>query len=165
MTLIGASCDLSLEANDLSAFETFFGHNLRSNVVNAFSRAQIGRTVYTSKQYVKAKRRNNYTMTFRDGMQIKYGQIEFFCSYKETNESPNEMKLAFVNEFSCAGITLLQDTVTGGTCFHIVSLQETPVKRTVVALENILGKVVFLDLSSMPGIVFAAHFPNTLERD
>lgn len=165
VTLIGASCDLSLEANDLSAFETFFGHNLRSNVVNAFSRAQIGRTVYTSKQYVKAKRRNNYTMTFRDGMQIKYGQIDFFCSYKETNESPNEMKLAFVNEFSCAGITLLQDTVTGGTCFHIVSLLETPVKRTVVALENILGKVVFLDLSSMPGIVFAAHFPNTLERD
>jgi len=31
-------------------------------------------------------------------------------------------------------------------------------------LDHILGKVVFFDLTSMPGIVFAANFPNTLEK-
>lgn len=54
----------------------------------------------------------------------------------------SEIKFAFVNEFSVAGINLLQDTLTGGTCFHIVSLLEAPVKRTVVALESILGKLM-----------------------
>lgn len=104
-------------------------------------------------------------MIFCDGMQIKYGQIELFCSYKETSEGQNELKLAFVNEFAVAGINLLWDTLTGGTCFHIVNLLEVPVKRTVVELESILGKLMFIDLSSMPGIVFAAYFPNKLERD
>lgn len=74
-------------------------------------------------------------------MQIKYGQIELLCSYKETSEGQNEMNLVFVNEFAVVGINLLRDTVTGGTCFHIVSLLEVPVKRTVVGLESILGKL------------------------
>lgn len=93
-------------------------------------------------------------------MQIKYGQIELLCSYRETSECPNEIKFAFVNEFSLAGINLLQDSLTEGACFL-----EVPVKRTVVAPESILGKLMFIDLSSMPGIVFVAHFPNRLERD
>ena len=133
--------------------------------MKAYNRAQIGKTVYTSKQYVKAIQRNNYTVLFRDGMEIKYGQIELLCSYKETRMCQNEITFAFVNEFSVAGIHLLQDCLTGGTCFHIASLLEVPVKRTVVAFERILGKLMFIDLSSMPGIVFAAHFPNILERD
>ena len=93
------------------------------------------------------------------------GQIDFFLSCKDVQKSLNERYLAFVNEFLCAGIHLLQDTVTGGTCFHIVSLLGTPVERTVLPLENILSKVVFLNLSSMPGIAYTAHFPNILERD
>lgn len=71
----------------------------------------------------------------------------------------SEIKFAFVIEFSVAGITLVQ------TGFHIVSLLEAPVKRTVVARESILGKLMCIDLSSMPGIFFVVHFPNTLERD
>lgn len=55
--------------------------------------------------------------------------------------------------------------MTGGTCFHIVSLLEVPVKRTVNTLESILGKSMFIDLSSIPGIVFVAHFPTKRERD
>lgn len=104
-------------------------------------------------------------MLFCDGAQIKYGQIKLLCSYKEPNEGQNEIKLAFLNEFAVASINLLQDTLTGGTCFHIVSLLEVPVRKTVVGLESILAKLMFIDLSSMPGIVFAAHFPNKLERD
>jgi hypothetical protein len=42
---------------------------------------------------------------------------------------------------------------------------ETPVSTFVIALEQVLGKVAFLDLTSMPGILFAAYFPNTLEKD
>ncbi len=104
-------------------------------------------------------------MFFCNERQIKYGQIELLCSFKETSECQNEIKLAFVNVFSVANINLLQDTLTGGTCFHVVALLEVPVKRTVVTLERILGKLMFMNLSSMSGIVFVAHFPNRLERD
>ena len=67
-------------------------------------------------------------------------------------------------EFAVADLSLLQDTLTGGTCFHIVTLLEVPV-RTAVALESILGKLMCMELSSMPGIVFVAHFPNRLGRE
>lgn len=59
----------------------------------------------------------------------------------------------------------MQDALTGGTCFHIVCLLEAPVKRAVVALDSFLGKLICIDLSSMPGIFFVAHFPNKLELD
>lgn len=165
VTMMGTPFSRCLETDDMSLLEHFLGQGLHTNVVKAYNRAQKGKTVYTSKQYVKAKRRNNSTVIFCDGMQIKYGQIALLCSYKETSEDQNEINLAFVNEYAVAGINLLRDTLTGGTCFHIVSLLEVPVKRIVVGLESILGKLMFIDLSSMPGIVFAAHFPNKLERD
>lgn len=72
-------------------------------------------------------------------------------------------KWALVHEFKDAGFSLLHDSVTNGTCSHVVPLLETSV-NTVVSLDHILGKVVFFDLKSMPGIVFAANFPNTLEK-
>lgn len=165
VAMLGASFDRCLETDDIFLLEQFLGQALHSNVVKAYNRAQIGKIIYTSQQYVKTKRRNNYTVLFCDGAQIKYGQIKLLCSYIEPNEGQNEIKLAFLNEFAVASINLLQDTLTGGTCFHIVSLLEVPVRKTVVGLESILGKLMFIDLSSMPGIVFAAHFPNKLERD
>ena len=92
--------------------------------------------------------------------QIKYGQIDFFFTSEESGD-----KCALISEFEKAGFSLLQDTVTHGTCFHVVTLLETPVNTVVISLEHVLGIVVILDLTSMPGIVFAAHFPNTLEKD
>lgn len=55
--------------------------------------------------------------------------------------------------------SLVHDSVTNGTCSHVVPLLETSV-NTVVSLDHTLGKV-FFDLTSMPGIVFAANFQNT----
>ena len=80
--------------------------------------------------------------------------------------SPRESddKLALIDEFKRAGFSLLQDDVTHGTCFHVVPLLENATNTVVVALEHVISKVVFLDITSMPGIVFAAHYPNTLER-
>lgn len=99
-------------------------------------------------------------MFFCNETQIKYGQIEFFFTSEESGA-----KWALISEFESAGFSLLQDTLNNGTCFHVAPLLDTPVNTVVVALEHVLGKVVFLDLTSMPGIVFAAHFPNTLEKD
>lgn len=82
-----------------------------------------------------------------------------------SEELGHNSELAIVTEFESAGFHLLRDCVTNGTCFHIAVLLEVPVNVTVVPVEHILGKVVFLDLSSMPGIVFVANFPNTLEKD
>ncbi len=52
---IGASFNLSLEAEDVSLVEQFLGQNLHNNVAKAYNRAKVGKTVYTTKQYVKAK--------------------------------------------------------------------------------------------------------------
>lgn len=79
-------------------------------------------------------------MLFCDGRKLKYGQIDLLCSHKKNSECEIDTKFAFVNEFSAAGKNLLQDTQTGGTCFHIVSLMEAPIKRKIVPLQNILGK-------------------------
>lgn len=157
--LIGASSELQLEAVHLSAMEKHAGHRIHSKTVRTFHRAQVKRNGLTSRHYGKGKRRNNFTVVFCHETQIKYGQIEFFFTSEESST-----KWALINEFESAGFSLLQDTVTNGTCFHVVPLLETSVNTVVVAPEHVLGKVVFLDLTSMPGIVFAAHFPNTLEK-
>lgn len=62
VAMLGASFNRSLETDDMSLLEQFLGQGLHNNVVKAYNRAQIGKIVYTSKQYVKAKRRNNYTV-------------------------------------------------------------------------------------------------------
>ena len=95
---------------------------------------------------------------FSSDGQRKYGQIEFFFTSEHSRA-----KWALVHEFKVAGFSLLHDSVTNGTYRHVVPLLETSA-NTVVSLDHILGKVVFFDLTSMPGIVFAANFPNTLEK-
>lgn len=57
----------------------------------------------------------------------------------------------------------MQDNITNGSCSYVVPILEN-YASTVVSLDCILGKVFVLDLTSMPGIVFAAHLPKTIER-
>lgn len=160
--LIGAWTHHQLEGNHLSALQKYAGHPIQNNLVRAFNRAQVGKVQLTSRNYNKGIRRNNFTVMFWNGEEKKYGQVEFFLTSEELGHNS---KLAIVTEFESAGFHLLRDHVTNGTCFHIAVLLEVPVNVTVVPVDHILGKVVYLDLSSMPGIVFAAHFPNTLEKD
>ncbi|XP_041916006.1 uncharacterized protein LOC121680620 isoform X3 [Alosa sapidissima] len=154
----GASSELQLDTVHISSLERQTGHCINSKTVKVFHRAQVKRNYLTSKHYGKGNRRNHFTVVFSGEGQTKYGQIEFFFTSEHSCA-----KWALVHEFKCAGFSLLQDDVTNGTCSHVVPLLETSA-NTVVSLDHILGKVVFLDLASMPGIVFAAHFPNTLEK-
>lgn len=80
--MIGESLHLCLEADNKSLVEQFLGQGIHYNDVKAYNRAQVGKTFYTSKQYVKAKRRKNSTVIFL--MQMKYGQIELLCALKKT---------------------------------------------------------------------------------
>lgn len=155
--LYGASSELQLDTVQPSTLERHAGHCINSKTVRIFHRAQVKRNYLTSKHYGKGNRRNNFTVVFSSEGQRKYGQIEFFFTSEQSCA-----KWAVVHEFKSAGFSLLQDSVTNGTCSHVVPLLETSA-NTVVSLDHILGKVVFLDLTSMPGIVFAAHFPNTLK--
>lgn len=156
--LYGASSELQLDTVQLSTLERHTGHCISSKTVRIFHRAQVKRNYLTSKHYGKGNRRNNFTVVFSSDGQRKYGQIEFFFTSEHSY-----VKWALVHEFKVAGFSLLHDSVTNGTCSHVVPLLETSV-NTVVSLDHILGKVVFFDLTSMPGIVFAANFPNTLEK-
>lgn len=156
--LYGASSELQLDTVQLSTLERHTGHCISSKTVRIFHRAQVKRNYLTSKHYGKGNRRNNFTVVFSSDGQRKYGQIEYFFTSEHSYA-----KWALVHEFKVAGFSLLHDSVTNGTCSHVVPLLETSV-NTVVSLDHILGKVVFFDLTSMPGIVFAANFPNTLEK-
>ena len=73
MTVVGVLFNICLESKNVPALVKFVGHALHGNVIKAFNmfRVQVGRTVYISMQYVKAKKRNNYTVTFHDGNRIK----------------------------------------------------------------------------------------------
>ena len=62
-------------------------------------------------------------------------------------------------------ICLSQNYVSNGTCFYITPLPETLAWMVAPSLQCLLGKVVFLNVSSMPGLVFIVHFPNTIEKD
>ncbi|XP_070408783.1 uncharacterized protein [Nothobranchius furzeri] len=156
--LYGASNKLQLDTVHHSALERCAGHCINSKTVRVFHRAQVKRNYLTSKHYGKGNRRNNFTVVFSSEGQIKYGKIDFFFITEQSCD-----KWVLVHELKDAGFSLLQDSRTNGTCSHVVPLVETSV-RTVVPLDCILGKVVYLDLTSMPGIVFVAHLPNTLER-
>lgn len=77
--MLGASFNRCLETDDISLLEHFLGQGLHSNVDKVYNRAQIGKIIYTSPQYVETKRRNNYILLFSDGEQIKYDQFKL-CS-------------------------------------------------------------------------------------
>lgn len=49
VAMIGASFSLCLEADDMTLVEQFLGQRLHNNVVKTYNRAQIEKTVYTSK--------------------------------------------------------------------------------------------------------------------
>lgn len=49
VAMIEASFSLCLEADDMTLVEQFLGQRLHNNVVKTYNRAQIGKTVYTSK--------------------------------------------------------------------------------------------------------------------
>lgn len=156
--LYGASSELQLDTFHLSTLEKHAGHCTDSKTVRIFHRAQVKRKYLTSKHFAKGNRRNNFSVVFSSEGQRKYGQIEFLFTSEHSC-----IKWALVHEFKGAVFSLLQDSVTNGTCNHVVPLLKTSA-RTVVSLSCIFGKVVFLDLTSLPGIVFTVHFPNTLQR-
>lgn len=56
-------------------------------------------------------------------------------------------------------------SVSVSQCFHVFNLINMPVKRTVAALEHVLGKLIVIYLSSMLGFVFGVHFLSKLERE
>lgn len=118
-----------LEEDNLTALEECVGHPIQNRTLRAFKRAQVGRTQLTSRHYKKHKKRNNFTVVYCNGTQIKYAQVEFFFTHEE---SGNSSMLALICEFKSADICLLQDYATSGTCFHIVPLLETPVRMVVV---------------------------------
>ena len=156
--LIGASSEVQLDEIHISTLERHAGHRIDSKAVRGFHRAQVKRNYLTSRHYGKGKGRNNFTVVFSSGSEIKYGQVELFFTSEQSGA-----KWALINAFESADFTLLQDAVTNGSCFHVVPLLENSVNTVAVSLENILGKVFFIDLTSMPGLVFVSHFPNTLE--
>ena len=75
-----------------------------------------------------------------------------------------QLRRLLIHPMTFGVLGILRDSVTNGTCFHVVPLFETSVNTVAVSLEHLMGKVIFIDLTSMPGIVFAAHFPNTIEK-
>lgn len=52
--MIGVSLHFCLKANDKSLVEQFLGQEIQYDDVKTYNRAQVRKTVYTSKQYVKA---------------------------------------------------------------------------------------------------------------
>lgn len=136
------------------------------NEVKCFTRLQIRGRIIHSQAYKRVSVRNSYTVSYKDGNQIKYGQVEVFVqASKPCNNSvkyaavllPFEEQIGFIcQEHQVLGVY----PVT-----HIVGWHPPLNDQCVlVPTDSIEDICVCMELRDT-GLVYIAHFPNHIEKD
>lgn len=150
---------------------------LASLVIN--TRASLGTTRFTSKDYKRSKTRHNHAITYKPlfspgSTSFAFGLIECFASPLALSPSSIAAivsKLDVQSELPVSGNHELESTVPASIRQHLpnVSLQHFWLKATphpdvldIVPLENITEKCVYLELSDRSVISF---LPNKVEVD
>lgn len=130
-----------------------------------FSRLQVGDKVIHSRRYKRVTRRNSFTVAFREGPGVKYGQIETFF------EAPKESRIlygAIVLPMSESSDRLCKKhQVLGILDGHIAPLNQLNPSiscATVIALTDIIEVCVLVKFSESQ-VCYAAHFANRFEKD
>ena len=131
--------------------------------VQYFTRLQAGSQVYHSRMYKRVSKRNSYTVAYRKGRSIVYGQIEmYFCAGANAHlqhgavivPMPTAVKQCISEQNDILGITPVS---------HIVVLNQPKQNQAdIVSVDDIVELCVFIELSD---ITYVAHFPNRYEKD
>lgn len=128
-----------------------------------FSRLQIGEAVLHSREYKRVTRRNNYTIAYKQGHSISYGQIETFFVLRE---HPRMVCGAVLSTLAVSSKHVCKaHEVFGSPVSHIICLHQPNRHRfTVVPLEDIIDVCVYMKFSDCD-LGYAALFANHIERD
>ena len=127
--------------------------------VTFFSRLQIGKAVFHSREYKRVSRRNNYTIACQQGDSICYGYIETFFSVRVACGAVSA-PMSMSGQHVCKSHEGL-----GSPISHIVCLHEPNKNQfTVVPLKDFIDIYVYIKFSDC-GVSYAAHFPNHIEKD
>ena len=127
--------------------------------VTFFSRLQIGKAVFHSREHKRVSRRNNYTIACQQGDSICYGYIETFFSVRVACGAVSA-PMSMSGQHVCKSHEGL-----GSPISHIVCLHEPNKNQfTVVPLKDFIDIYVYIKFSDC-GVSYAAHFPNHIEKD
>lgn len=133
------------------------------NEVKFFSRLQIRGRIIHSQAYKRVCVRNSYTISYRDGEQMKYGQVEVFVQAPRGSIKHAAVVLPF--EESKGFICPTHQVLDVSPVVHIIGWNPPLNNQCVlVPLDNIEDICVSMDFKDT-GIFYVAHFPNNIERD
>lgn len=143
--------------------------------IDVFGRLLKGNEMFQSSDYKRTMKRNNYCVSYSDSRsaeKLQFGLIEFFLTLKICaclNEAceclyPSFAVLRKLDKYG--GFKFSSDAITGCTVPHIkVFHSPTEEKLTVVNVDCLVQKCVFINFQDISDRVFVARFPNTVERD
>ena len=133
--------------------------------VKMLSRLQVGDKIIHSLRYKRVTRRNSFTVAYREGPNVKYGQIETFFTAPKESIMPYGAVVLPMSESK--NQLCKQHQVLGILDGHIAPLNQLNQSiscAAVISLEDIIDVCVFIKFSDSP-LCYAAHFANRIEKD
>lgn len=99
-----------------------------------YCRARIGRDVYTSDQYTRERKRNNFTVKFKHGSSTAYGTIKFFVGTADS-------VFLMINKFAIDHTKTFCHAETRSRVTHILHVCNSN-ERVLVPSHNVVCKVI-----------------------
>ena len=136
------------------------------NEVKFFTRLQIRGRIIHSRAYKRVSVRNSYTVSYKDGNQIKYGQVEVFVQASSPrNDSVNYAAVLLPFEEQMGFICPTDEVLGVCPVTHIVGWYPPSNDQCVlVPTDNIEDICICMELRDT-GLVYIAQFPNHIEKD
>lgn len=136
------------------------------NEVKFFTRVQIRGRIIHSLVYKRVSVRNSYTVSCKDGNQIRYGQVEVFV---QASSPPNNSvkHAAVVLPFQEQTGFICQEHEVFGVCpvTHIVGWYPPVNDQCIlIPIDNIKDLCICMEIRDT-GLVYITHFPNKVEKD
>lgn len=138
------------------------------NGVNFFTRLQIKGRIIHSRAYKRVSVRNSYTVSYKDGNEIKYGQVEVFVQASSPQDGSVKYAAVLLPFEDQMGFVCQTHEVLG-VCpvTHIVGwYPPTNDQCVLVPVDHIEDICICMDLRDTGShLVYVAHFPNHVEKD
>ncbi|XP_077991120.1 uncharacterized protein LOC144445447 [Glandiceps talaboti] len=170
---VGTSQKYSLDHLELTAVLKVLPHILPNESVKKFSRVKIGITTYHSISYLRAYRRNSYTIIYKCNGRFQYGLVKFFFQFTPDCLCDNTIacncvvhNMAMVKKLDTQNdVVLVKDDITNACAFHLSVVNHDVNVLECIYVHSIVAKCVFMQFSDSGNQSFVGHFPNLKERD
>lgn len=138
------------------------------NKVKFFTRLQVRGRIIHSKAYKRVSVRNSYTISYKDGSHLKYGQVEVFV--QATNPQDSSVKYAAVLPFKnkVGFVCGTHKALRICPVTHIVSWHPPSNDQCVLIPINCIEDIcICMDSKDTDRLqaIYIARFPNHVEKD